>query len=294
MTNEIELDNTVPIQNAVHLISHSEVEAFGQCEKKHEYAHIEQLEPNTSSAALAKGNAGHFVLETFLKAIKDGMSNMEASKHAINSLYEEDFEIGIIGEASRITKPWMEHIWPTLGWKVVAVEKEFRLKIDNDLTYPFKIDALMEIRGELVIVDHKFVYDIYDTNTIRLMPQMPRYAGAMRMMDIDVRYGMYNFLRTRKLKDPMEGYSQVYNRFSDARIRHSMLEQVQEMRKINELEQMRPEDRPIAVRTVNKMNCAHCGFVELCAQELETGEKATMMRKIAFRPNTYGYKELEP
>lgn len=281
-----------------HLISHSEVEAFGQCEKKWSYAHLDQLEPVTQSAALGKGNAGHFILEHFLKAIKAGADNTEARKTAINLLYEEDFEHTIMGEAITIAKPWMEHVFPKLGWKIVEVEKEFRLTIDEDLVYPFKIDLLAEIRGELVLVDHKFVYDCYDTNTISLMPQMPRYIGAMRMMDIPVTRGIYNFLRTRKLKDPMEKYSQQSNPIDggampEARIRHSMLEQVQEMRKIDALEKMPESERPIMVRTVNKMNCAHCGFAELCSQELQTGKVAVNLRKIGFRPNTYGYKELE-
>lgn len=281
-----------------HLISHSEVEAFGQCEKKWSYAHLDQLEPVTQSAALGKGNAGHFLLEKFLKAIKAGADNTEARKEAINLLYEEDYDNAIMGGAITVAKPWMEHIFPTLGWKIVEVEKEFRLTIDEDLVYPFKIDALIEYRGELILVDHKFVWDPYDANTISLMPQMPRYIGAMRMMDIPVTRGVYNFLRTRNLKNPMEKYSQVSNpidggKMPEARIRHSMLEQVQEMRKIDAIEKMPESERPIMVRTVNKMNCAHCGFAELCSQELQTGKVAVKLREIGFRPNTYGYKELE-
>jgi hypothetical protein len=299
MTNQIEkvisdLEKAEPFEGEIvrHLISHSEVEALGQCERKWGYAHLEKLQPVTHSAALNKGNAGHFIIETFLKFIKEGMYFEEAAVKAIKAVYEEDFPIEIIGEAVRIAKPWMNLIWPRLGWKIVAVEKEFRLSIGDDLVYPFKVDAIVEIRGELVLVDHKFVFDTYDDNTIHLMPQMPRYIGALRMMGIDVRYGIYNFLRTRKLKVELDQYSQEVNKVTDARIRHSMLEQVQEMRKIQALKDMPESERPILVRTVNKMNCAHCGFVELCRQELETGKVALFMRRTQFEPNTYGYKEL--
>lgn len=281
-----------------HLISHSEVEAFGQCEKKHEYAHIQQLQPNTSSRALDTGNAGHFTLETFLQALIDGADNTEAMRTAMQAIADHDsFDYDIIMKARELCKPWMELIWPKLGWKVMAVEKEFRLTIEEGLIYPFKVDAIIERRGEMMIVDHKFVADPYNDTTIRLMPQMPRYIGAMRMMDLPITGGIYNFVRTRNLKNPMAPmsdagrYGQVDNIPNQARIRNSMLEQIQEMRKINELEKLPLDQRPLAVRTVNKMNCDHCGFAELCAMDLE-GRDTTFMKKVGFSPNTYGYKDL--
>lgn len=277
---------------ARHLISHSEVEAFGQCEMKHNYAHVQQLEPKQQGRALVRGNAGHHFQETFLKGIKEGMNTAQATKHSVNDLYDTDYEPDIIGEVLKITKPWCEFIWPTLGWKVVDVEKEFRLTIDERLVYPFKVDAIIEHRGELKLVDHKFVYDPYPDTVIRLMPQMPRYIAALRMMDIPVVSGIYNFMRTRVLKDPLAAYSQEPVTPSEHRLRHSLLEQVQEMRKIDAMENTPIQDRLIPVRTANKMNCANCGFAELCALELE-GRDSTLMRKVAFQPNTYGYKELE-
>ena len=290
-------DIDVPLEGITsprHLISHSEVEAFGQCEQKHDYAHVQQLEPVTQGRALVRGNAGHHFQEMFLKAIKDEMSTAAATKHAVNDLYDTDYEPDIIGEVLKITKPWCEFVWPTLGWKVVDVEKEFRLTIDERLVYPFKVDAIVEHRGELKLVDHKFVYDPYDATTIRLMPQMPRYIAALRMMGIPVVSGIYNFMRTRELKDPFgatKKYTQVPVEPNEHRLRHSLLEQVQEMRKIDAIENTPPENRLIPVRTANKMNCGHCGFAELCAMELE-GRDSKLMRRVSFQPNTYGYKEL--
>lgn len=291
MTNNIEV---IPgeIVNERHLISHSEVEAFGQCEQKHNFAHVQQLQPVTSSLALERGNAGHFIMETFLQAIINGADNTEAFKHAYKELGDhDDYSLEVISTIIGFTKPWFEHVWPKLGWKVLAVEKEFRLSIDDRLVYPFKVDAIIEVRGEMKIVDHKFVADPYADTTIRLMPQMPRYIGALNMMDLPVTGGIYNFIRTRKLNDPMARYSQVENNPNQHRIRTSLLEQIQEMRKIDELERMPLAQRPIPVRTVNKMNCDHCGFAELCAMELE-GRDTAFMRKLNFKLNTYGYKDL--
>lgn len=288
-------DEPVALEGVIerNLISHSEVEAFGQCEKKHDYAHIQQLEPITQGRALVRGNAGHKMMEEFLLAIKQGKTNQQAEKHAIMYLYEEtDYEPDIIGEVAAIGKPWMQHIWPTLGWKVVDVEKEFRLTIDEQLVYPFKVDAIVQHRGVLKLVDHKFVYDPYPDNVIRVMPQMPRYIAALQLMDIPVVSGIYNFMRTRKLKDPLAAYSQEPVEPNQHRLRHSLLEQIQEMRKIDAIEKTPAEHRLIPVRTANKMNCGHCGFADLCAAELD-GQSTTKMRQIAFQANTYGYKEIE-
>lgn len=276
-----------------HLISHSEVEAFGQCEKKHDYAHIQQLQPVTSSIALARGNAGHFTFETFLKAIKDGAETIEAKKAAFRAISDsDDFEHEVITQAISLTMPWIDFVWPKLGWKIVDVEREYRVTIDSDLIYPFKFDALVETKKGLVIVDHKFVADPYAPTTMRLMPQIPRYLGALRALGIDAKSGIYNFVRTRKLNDPMARYIQEPLEPTNFQIQNSVLELIQEMRKIDALEKLPLEERPIAVRTVNKMNCDHCGFAELCALELE-GRNSDIMRRTDYMPNTYGYKDIE-
>lgn len=273
------------------LISHSECEAEAQCEMKHEYAHIQRIEPATVSIALQRGNAGHFALETFLKAIKAGMSNKKATNHAINELNDsEEWPLNVINEVRGLVIPWMENIFPTLGWKIVDVEREFRLEIEPGLIYPMKVDAIVEIRGELVIVDHKFVADPYGPEVIRLMPQVPRYIGALRQMGINVRYGIYNFIRTRKLTEKTPYLQEPITPNND-RIYRSFMEMVQQMQKIRDRKLTPPENRPLPIRTVNKMNCGHCGFNELCGLELE-GSNSEFLRKVAFVPNTYGYKDI--
>lgn len=275
------------------LISHSEVEAFGQCEKKHEYAHIQKIQPKKQSLSLDRGNAGHLIFEVFFKAIKAGKPTAEAKNLAIsNPELIQLYGLQATGEAIGFCVYWIDNIWPGLGWKVVAVEEKTSIPVTDGLVYPFKYDLLVEIRGELVLVDHKFTYDAYSEQTIKVLPQMPRYAGALRKLKIDVRYGIYNFIRTRPLKDPAARYKQVPVKFNDTRIKNSILELIQEMKTIKELEETPIERRRLSVRTANKMNCDHCGFAELCARELE-GKDTTILRRLEFTENTYGYTEEE-
>ena len=275
------------------LISHSEVEAFGQCEKKHEYAHIQKIQPKKSSLALDRGNAGHLMFEVFFKELLKGTPTEEAKQIAImNPELMQQYSLQAVGEALPWVAYWIDNVWPTLGWKVVAVEVKNQIPVGEGLIYPFKYDLLVEIRGELVLVDHKFTYDAYSDQTIKILPQMPRYAGALRKLQIPVKYGIYNFVRTRKLNDPNARYKQVPVYFNDTRIKNSILELIQEMRAIKELEETPADKRRLSIRTANKMNCDHCGFSELCARELE-GKDTKILRQLEFEENTYGYTEEE-
>jgi CRISPR/Cas system-associated exonuclease Cas4 (RecB family) len=273
------------------LISHSEVEAFSQCEKKHEYAHIQKIQPKKSSLALDRGNAGHLMFEVFFKSLKEGMPTEEAKRLALmNPELMRLYPMVAVGEAMGWVTYWIDNVWPTLGWKVVAVEQKYEIQVGEGLKYPFKFDLLVEFKGELVLVDHKFTYDAYSEDVCRLLPQMPRYAGAMRKLGIDVRYGIYNFIRTRSLKDPAARFHQQPVKFGDTRIKNSIMELVQEMKAIKQLEDTPVASRRLSIRTANKMNCDHCGFKELCARELE-GQDTTILRKLEFEDNSYGYTE---
>ena len=271
------------------LISHSEADAFAQCEKKHEYAHIQKLQPKTSSLALNRGTAGHAMLEKFFELTKAGADLNTAKNEALmNNDLLAGMDMQAVTEAFLLVKPWIEKVWPTLGWKIVEIEAEFRIPVNESIIYPFKVDLIIEHRGELKIVDHKFAYDPYDDNMIALLPQIPRYAGALRKLGVPIQSGIYNFFRTRKLNNPMDAYVQEPVEFNDARVENSLKELVLTMKEIHQRKTLGIE----GIRTANKMNCGHCGFSLLCAKEL-SGEDTTMMREVDFEPNQYGYKEAE-
>lgn len=275
------------------LISHSEVESFSQCEKKHEYAHIQKIQPKSSSIALDRGNAGHLMFEVFFKSLKEGKPTSIAKQLALmNPELMQKYPMVAVGEAMGYVTYWIDNIWPRLGWKIVDVEREFRINVGEGLIYPLKCDLIVEINGELHLVDHKFTYDAYGESVERLLPQMPRYAGALRKLGINIRGGIYNYIRTRPLKDPASRFVQSPVKFNDNRIKESILDLIQEMRTIHQLELTPVNERRRSVRTANKMNCGNCGFAELCARELE-GKDTTILRQLEFTENTYGYVDLE-
>lgn len=260
------------------VISHSEVESHNQCEVKHHYAHELKITPIAHSDALGLGTCGHLFIETFLKAILDGESNDNAKQEAMLMVASEPYG----PRAITLCVPWVDEIYPNLGWKILAVEQEFRIAISETLVYACKVDAIVEINGDIVLVDHKFVYDPYDQAVIDLMPQLPKYMGAMRNNGVPVKYALYNMIRTRNTTKDLYTIKPTYP--NNHRIKTAMLEQIEVMKRIE-------AGTPMPIHTANKMNCGNCQFKDLCAMELR-GEDSTLFRENFFKPNTYGYEDI--
>lgn len=274
------------------LISHSEVDGYLQCERKHAFAHEEKLQPKKRGAALAKGSAGHLFLEVFLQSIKDGMSNNDAIQNGLQKVAGEPNAADIIP----LVVFWAKEVFPTLGWKIIAVEHEFTpTPVSKTLAIPGKIDLIAEVYNketnewEILIIDHKFLYDPYPIPVFNMLPQIPKYVGIMRSQGMKVKGGMFNVMRTRKLNNPMDAYVQVPVRPTNAQIRQQMIEHVTVMRQI---EDNAADPDYIPLRTTNKMNCGHCGFIDLCQARLE-GRDTKLLEQIDFEKNTYGYTEKE-
>jgi len=242
------------------------------------YAHEQKITSKSHGDGLNVGNAGHKFLETFLKAIKDGKTDKEAEGLACNAAAL----MPGAAKALSLCLPWARDVWPTLGWKIVAVEVEYRITISETLVYPFKVDLIIEdMDGNLVLVDHKFLGDPYSPLVISLLPQLPKYALCLRQVGIDIKYGIYNMFRTRDTSKDL--LTRVADRFNDHRMKEAMKEQIENMKRI-EQQNYKP------VRTANKMNCTYCQFNNLCAAEAR-GENTDLMRSAFFVPNTYGYTD---
>lgn len=265
------------------LISHSEVDSFTQCERKHAYAHIQKLQPKARSEGLSRGNAGHKVLEVWAKALIEGMDSETALAKGLQEAASMPFAVAGMALATE----WVRDIFPKLGWKIVAVEVQYRVQFTETLVYPFKFDMLVEKDGELWVVDHKFLYDFYTQQMIDIFPQMPRYIFGLRKHGIKAVGAIYNMFRTRKVNKVEDRFCQRITKPNEFRIKDAIAEQMLNMRKI-ESNAKNPDYRPM--RTANKMNCGHCGFADLCEYEAR-GESTKLMREAFYEPNEYGYED---
>lgn len=286
-------------------VSHSEVDSYLLCRRKHYYGYGLSLQRVTESASLATGVAGHRILETFYKHILgngiDASEQAEAFDDALDAArkeYDAVVEEGYNDADRRATLHdilfndeygyFAHEFFVRKGWRVLAVESEFNLLYDDETeaSYPFVVDMIVEdTEGNYVVIDHKFVYDFYTPEQTDLQPQIPKYIGALRALGHEVSYGAYNMLRTRKLKTPTaetNNYLMILKP-NNTRIVGTFMEQLGVAAEIQALKELPLEEQDKrAYRTANKMVCQSCSFRDLCSTEL-VGGNVELMKKTEYK-----------
>lgn len=270
-------------------VSHSEVDSYLLCRRKHYYGYTLSLQRVQESAALAMGTAGHKVLEVFYTAILKGSSFDKALAEAKSVADELRKDVNVPANRANIFDVLFDFYFPNEpfakeGYKILAVEKEFNLKYDdvNDLSYPFVVDLIVESPdGKTIVIDHKFVYDFYNYEASIMQPQIPKYVGALRALNYKIDHGMYNMLRTRKLKEP--DFASMCQRLDvkpePERVRQVFTEQIAVASEIQYIKN-RPQELQAAqaFRVANKMVCQSCSFLDVCRTELSGGNVKLMIQ----------------
>lgn len=282
-------------------ISHSEVETYLTCRRKHHYSYTQSLQPAVVSTALSYGSAGHAVLEAFYSTVLKAGTTSTAQKKAVpaaleaaHARFDELVEEGWEQPDNR--QPLVEVLFnPEYGYfaneayvknghVIVGVEEEFLLQYDDEREYrfPFVVDLIVKLKGgQLIIVDHKFVYEFYNHTTVRHMTQLPKYIAGMRALNHKVAYGQYNMLRTRKIKAPKieQTLSDIDVKPSNQRVKETFTNQVNVAYDIQELKTKTEEEQDaLAFRVGNTQICKYCDFGDLCATEMEGGNVALLLK----------------
>jgi hypothetical protein len=274
-------------------VSHSEVDSYLLCRRKHYYGYGLSLQRVAESHALATGSAGHKILESFYKAILDGGTfedGMAMAHEAYATLVDNGFE-EVANRASLFEALFNEsygyfahELFVKGGWEILGVESDFNLLYDEETQshYPFVVDMIAkDPEGRTVVIDHKFVYDFYTPEATDLQPQIPKYIGALRALGYDISHGAYNMVRTRKIKEPTPEQTSHFMLLkpNPVRVRTTFLEQISVASEIQALKTLPIEDQDArAHRVANKMVCQSCSFRDLCSTELIGGNVELMLR----------------
>lgn len=282
-------------------VSHSEVDSYLMCRRKHYYGYGMSLERISTSQALATGTAGHRILEAFyagLLSVSDTaegqLKNFDVGLEEAVVTYQKILDEGFEEPSNRVTlkdslfhEEWgyfANEFIVRKGWRILAVEAEFSLVYDTetDSRYPFVVDMIaQDTEGKHVVIDHKFVYDFYTPGQTDLQPQIPKYIGALRAMGHEISYGAYNMVRTRKLKTPEPSSMQYFMILKPniERVLNTFTEQLGVAAEIQTLKELTLEDRnKRAYRTANKMVCQSCSFKDICSTELVGGNTQLMLK----------------
>lgn len=299
-------------------VSHSEVDSYLLCRRKHYYGYGLSLERVSSSDSLAIGSAGHKVLEAFYKVILEAGSTpkqqqaawdtgMSAALTKYHQLVKDGFkEPSETGNKEQLYNILFHPVWgyfaanePYIGKDtILAVEKEFSLEYDPDTgaQYPFVVDLIIQRGKDFVIVDHKFCYDFYTMEASDLQPQIPKYVGALRGLGYKIGFGEYNMLRTRKIKGTKDKKTNTYpgptpDQMQDVlvlkpnvdRVERTFVDQIGVAAEIQARKELPIEEQErTAWRVANKMVCQSCSFRDLCEAEL-TGSNTSLLLKVEYK-----------
>jgi CRISPR/Cas system-associated exonuclease Cas4 (RecB family) len=277
------------------IISHSEVESFQACKRKHYYAFGEKIEKKVHSVALQRGADGHEIFNQFFTKLSDSTFDkaLDTIPVAASKLFTIQNSESIMQVTQLITEFVSKNRDRVSKWSVVAIEKEFRIQMD-EYTYAFRPDLVIEESGKKTLIDYKFPYDFYIDDVANLLPQIPRYVGALRVLGENVHGGAYIFLRTRKITDPAKQRVKFYPiTLGNTRVVNAIKDLDIVAKEIVSLKNSGKENwESKATRSANGMTCKNCQFLEVCSVE-NSGEDSSLVRRMSYKQSTYGYKETE-
>lgn len=292
------------------IISHSEVDQFLTCERKHYYAFGKVipgqedtgLESKHLSDGLYRGTLGHAALEAYYSALSNGHTVAVAkydSDVVLNTeLISNPEKAELIMSLMIVLNAYYAYyeLEDTTEWEYVAVEEEFRHDVaGHDIIFPFKPDLVRRHRKtqQVQVVDHKFLQRLYGPSIIGIQPQLAKYVGSLRLMGYDVKDGVYNLishsvLKTKPYVADNTTMRRVPLKLTNQRVARSISEQNAAVLQIAELKADPDTWEHKVLRTANSFNCQNCPFLDLCVADLN-GEDTTVMLRHEFAPNSYGY-----
>jgi hypothetical protein len=168
--------------------------------------------------------------------------------------------------------------------------------------FGIKLDLLAEYTqpphtGELVNVDHKFVRRFKHRDTIKLLPQIPRYQAVLRSDGFPVNRGTLNQLKHSATSDI---FRKEPVSVTDGELTQIIDETLIAIQRIQERTSLPVEEQDrLALRTRSETVCSYCPFRKICTAESdhgsifsERGQKNGMAKYFLdehYRENTYGY-----
>ena len=288
ISDELILPEAPPFDDTkVIRISSSQAASYDTCQKLYELAHIDNLQPKERSEPLEKGSTGHKILEVWALGIMAGKDSDTALQEGILAGFE--YNHALATKVVPLVTHWVNEVFPTLHWKILAVEHTFFLPVgtaedERVIVYPFTVDLLVEVGGYIVVVDHKFTQDAYDPNIIAMSPQLKRYVAGLRALGIKAHHGTYNFFRTRdNMKVLDERLVQRDDRANSAQIVEAFTSQVAKMKRI-------ANHTGPYIRSAGSYTCKRCPMLKICVIETR-GDDSSLVRQHDYELNTYTYNK---
>lgn len=287
------------------IISISQVDSWLTCERKWLFNYGFLKQSKTPSRSLSLGVLVHELLAEFYQCVKNGLSVADARQEAMGYLtrlyLEGSYSVDVFSTAQILVSRYIEQDTLATGTKIMAVEEPFFIPINNDYWYGGKIDLLVEAlqgrkKGQVLLIDHKTTYDFYTDSALKLNPQMPKYAAAVRFNGYPVDEAYLNQIRTRfsltqiPKKDDSDLFKRAPTELTQAKIRSALNHQMVASERIIEaykkpLSLLEQECLPVR----NNMICKNCPFQDPCIA-MEEGMPAVKALGANYVEKTSGFQ----
>lgn len=280
------------------LISNSEVSTFQTCERKHYYAFREALKPQKGhGVALTRGIVGHEVFEAFYASKMHGERHEDcigfAKEVLDNNIRKYSEYAKELGQLHSILVRYAD-FYRNEPWKVLEVEDLHSLRLDAEIDYGLRLDLLVEVtagreKGQVQIIDHKFVYDFFNDRELAMNTQLVKYIKALRDNGIPARKGVLNQIRYRQMKnnDPSMMFRRSSVVTTDLESRRFMEEFHKVANDISVLTGLpKSAHRDQTRMHIDKQTCSSCAFQPLCKLTLQ-GLDEQSTKKMLYKHNDY-------
>lgn len=171
-------------------------QSFRNCRKRYYFSNIARIKPKHSEpGALEFGSAIHAGLAAYYRHDRNMTVGLSAFIGA-----NVDKDVSKLGQA--MLNAYRFHWEDDPTWEVQEVEKMYSLNLTDDLEFVGTIDLLVNIKGELWIVDHKTAKSVHDVAHLELDDQVTSYLWLLRQNGVPVKGFVYNVLLKKCAEKP--------------------------------------------------------------------------------------------
>jgi hypothetical protein len=301
-------------------ISNSEVNQWNKCQLAWLRGYHPQslLAKKSFGPARTRGIIAHSSLETFYALIKEGETYDDAVEEAMYVIREEQKKASAMSDGDKMEM--LRRLYDIMGkyyvhykddvkhWEVISTENFHAMEAgpDDDFYLPMRLDMVIYQRsgkyaGEISPVDHKTTNDWWSKVMLNLNSQLPLYIRALKENGFKghptpvIRRGIFNFIRTRDIKDPFpaEIFQRQFVVPKAPRIENVYKNHLKIAREIVVLKKLPFAEALDRVKwNLDTNSCKYCDFSEICEVTIED-EDPRFTLAASYERNTYGYKPLE-
>lgn len=265
------------------IVSNSRIEAFNECEMKYAYLYNLRIEPKEMDATPWRGVIGHIGLAEYYannRSRKAAFAKLD--QLALEEIAERRFDRSqIIGEIKILLEQYFDFAESVDTFEVVAVETELTIPVGfGDDEFLVILDLIIRTKDDKYwVLDHKFVFNFYTEEYLKVNSQMPKYIKVARDKGYPVEGAIINMLRVREIKEPTP--DKLFKRLqftpSDTRIENVWKNQFTSLLRIAMMAQPK--------MALTNAVCKFCKFKQLCDLQLD-GKDISSAIALDYVPRT--------